>query len=104
MPMTEVCSPHMFGTVGWRFFYASCLKPYLFRQDPEEVHDRMTRLGERMGHSRLGRCLTRVALRYAHPSLEQTILGMRFANPIGLAEEKYCYGEKEGEKDGRESR
>jgi dihydroorotate dehydrogenase len=73
------------GAACWRITYKTCLKPLLFRQDPEQVHDWMTWLGEWLGRSRLARRLVAHAFRYAHPSLEQTIAGVHFKNPIGLA-------------------
>ncbi len=75
----------MFGTACWRFFYTAGLKPYLFQKDPEDVHQRMTLLGELLGRSRLGRWFVGFFFRFSHPSLEQTVVGIRFSNPIGLA-------------------
>lgn len=65
--------------------YRRILKPLFFARDPEEVHDRMTAAGVRLGRHAVTRGLTRALFSYRHPSLEQTILGMRFANPVGLS-------------------
>ncbi|MBU6389149.1 quinone-dependent dihydroorotate dehydrogenase, partial [Patescibacteria group bacterium] len=65
--------------------YTRLLKPYFFRRDPELVHNRMLQLGERLGKGVVGRAVTAGMFRYSHPSLEQTVRGIRFANPIGLA-------------------
>lgn len=65
--------------------YTHLLKRIFFRIDPERVHDAMTYVGQRLGKYALTRTVTRIAFGYAHPALEQTILGIRFANPVGLA-------------------
>lgn len=74
----------MFATPMFRLGYRHILKPLFFRRDPEEVHDRMTAVGERLGRSSVGRTMTAACFRYRHPALEQTILGIRFPNPVGL--------------------
>lgn len=66
-------------------FYRAVMKPILFRRDPEEVHDRITKFGEFLGRSSLGRKATKSLFYYSHPMLEQDILGIKFKNPIGLA-------------------
>lgn len=68
-----------------QLFYLYLLKPILFRQDPEKVHDRFTKVGARLGRTWIGRRLTGLCFGYANPSLEQEIKGIRFKNPIGLA-------------------
>lgn len=65
--------------------YRRLLKPIFFRQDPETVHDRMTRFGVLLGRSPVTRWLTRVMFSYRHPMLEQTIAGLTFRTPVGLA-------------------
>jgi len=69
----------------FRLFYKNILKPLLFLFDPENIHDRMIALGERLGHSRSTQKLTARLLNYQNPSLRQTIAGIFFKNPIGLA-------------------
>ncbi|MEY4722867.1 MAG: hypothetical protein RLZZ324_380 [Candidatus Parcubacteria bacterium] len=73
-----------FATViGW--CYRTALKPVLFRFDPEDVHDRFLALGSMLGRSRAARATMAAALSFRDPRLEQTVLGIRFANPVGLA-------------------
>lgn len=68
-----------------RFAYQYLLKPILFRFYPEKVHDVFTFIGRALGATAIGRAGVAVLYRYQHPMLEQTILGIRFLNPIGLA-------------------
>lgn len=75
---------HLTAT-GSSFVYRHLLKPFFFRRDPEEVHDRMIRLGERLGKHRLSQALVRASFSFKHPSLQQTLCGLHFRNPIGLS-------------------
>ncbi len=75
----------MFATAIQSWGYRKLLKPLFFRRDPEDVHDRMTAVGAALGRSRAGRGLVRAMFNYGDPSLEQTVLGIHFRNPIGLA-------------------
>jgi dihydroorotate dehydrogenase subfamily 2 len=75
----------MFATKTLRWGYANVAKPLFFRRDPEDVHDAVTALGERLGACAPVRALTRALLAYEHPSLESAVLGIRFANPVGLS-------------------
>jgi dihydroorotate dehydrogenase len=68
-----------------RFLYVNCLKPVFFRLDPEHVHDRMLGVGKLLGRFGLTRFLTRLFFGYRNPRLAQTVLGIRFENPVGLA-------------------
>ena len=65
--------------------YAGILKPVFFRNDPEEVHEKMTKVGEFLGRHRWGRKIARGLFGYRNPMLEQNILGIHFKNPIGLS-------------------
>lgn len=65
--------------------YRRILKPFFFARDPEDVHDRMVTTGVHLGRYAITRGITRALFDYRHPSLEQTILGLRFTNPIGLS-------------------
>lgn len=67
------------------FFYKYLLKPIFFLQDPETVHDRVVRLGKLLGSRPLTRKMTALKLGYKNKALEQTIAGIHFDNPIGLA-------------------
>lgn len=68
-----------------RFIYQNFLKPIFFQIDPENVHDFMTWVGEILGSNVITKNITRMLLNYEHPFLEQTILGITFKNPVGLA-------------------
>lgn len=65
--------------------YSNILKPYLFKQDPEDVHDRFIKLGHRMGKNSLARGLLSTFLKYEDPALESDLLGINLKNPVGLA-------------------
>lgn len=69
----------------FRFFYASIAKPILFRCDPERVHDAISAVGFWLGAHAFFRRVTQILFSYRHPSLEQTILGIHFHNPVGLS-------------------
>ena len=53
--------------------------------DPEDVHNRMTRLGVLIGKTALGKGLTRGLFYFDHPALHNTVAGIAFKNPVGLA-------------------
>ncbi|MES2215755.1 MAG: quinone-dependent dihydroorotate dehydrogenase [Patescibacteria group bacterium] len=65
--------------------YLRVLKPIFFKFDPEYVHDHMVRVGRILGSMAPLRGFTRLMFGYSDPRLEQTILGMKFKNPVGLA-------------------
>lgn len=65
--------------------YRAVLKPLFFCMPPETIHARMVRAGEALGKSKVARTILGAAFSYAHPSLEQTVCGIRFSNPIGLS-------------------
>lgn len=67
------------------YFYESLVRPALFSLDPEQVHHLTLRACERMGESAwLRRRLRARYVRY-DPRLSQTIAGISFSNPLGLA-------------------
>jgi dihydroorotate dehydrogenase len=66
-------------------FYKHITKPILFQQDPEEVHERFMRIGTMLGKNAAGTWMTKIAFSYNHPMLQQTITGIEFPNPVGLA-------------------
>jgi dihydroorotate dehydrogenase subfamily 2 len=68
-----------------RFFYKKFFKPLAFRQDPEKVHDGIVKFGNFFGKFIIFRRLTGVFFGYKNPVLEQTVFGIKFSNPIGLA-------------------
>jgi dihydroorotate dehydrogenase len=65
--------------------YRNLLKPVFFMQDPEDVHDRMTAAGKLLGSNPVTRGLTLLAFNYHNPALTQTVAGITFQNPLGLA-------------------
>lgn len=65
--------------------YAYVLKPIFFRNDPELIHDQMTKIGRFLGSHFFGKILTKELFFYKSPLLEQKILGINFKNPIGLS-------------------
>lgn len=65
--------------------YRNIVKPIFFSFDPESVHDTMVGVGKFMGEIPLARRVTRSLFAYNHPILSQTINGITFENPIGLA-------------------
>lgn len=65
--------------------YRNLLKPFLFLQDPEKIHDKFTKTGLILGKHRATRTIVRKLFRYDNPRLEQNILGIDFKNPVGLS-------------------
>ena len=65
--------------------YKNIFKPVAFSLDPEFVHDTVSLFGRMLSFIPFGRKITRTLFYYAHPKLEQTILGINFSNPIGLS-------------------
>ncbi|MEK7481329.1 MAG: quinone-dependent dihydroorotate dehydrogenase, partial [Patescibacteria group bacterium] len=74
----------MFAAGLHRFAYRHIAKPIFFRRDPETVHDAVVRFGKTLGRASLARRITALLFQYAHPMLEQEILGIHFPNPVGL--------------------
>jgi len=67
------------------FLYERFLKPILFLQRPETVHDRALRIGRIIGEIPPGRWLLAAVYRRRHPKLRQYLAGIVFESPIGLA-------------------
>lgn len=53
--------------------------------DPEQIHDKIVVFGERVGKSKVGKKMVKLAFDYSDPLLHQKIAGIFFANPVGLA-------------------
>jgi dihydroorotate dehydrogenase len=68
-----------------RFFYTKIIKPVLFKFDPEDVHDSISMVGRFLGSNAITRGATGLMLDYKNSALEQSLLGIKFKNPIGLA-------------------
>ncbi len=67
------------------FLYQKIVKPHCFKKDPEKVHDDITKFGKFLGSNPLTRLKTKCLFGYKNKKLEQTILGIKFPNPVGLA-------------------
>lgn len=68
-----------------RFLYTRLIKKVLFLRDPEPVHARATALGERLGKSRIARGALSSLFCARYPELEQSLFGITFKSPMGLA-------------------
>lgn len=68
-----------------RFLYKKVLKPVLFCIDPEKVHDGFIHFGKFLGSNPITRWTMHSMFSYSNPSLRQTIAGLDFPNPVGLA-------------------
>lgn len=65
-------------------FYRHILRPILFKFDPEKGHDAsIWCLGRMQAMGAAG--LLSAGRRFTHPSLKTQVMGLSFANPIGLA-------------------
>ena len=69
----------------WGALYRWIGKPLFFQIDPERIHNGMVGFGAFLGRYAVTRWLTRVSFYYADPRLTQTICGVTFPNPVGLA-------------------
>lgn len=67
------------------FLYTKVLKGIFFSFDPENIHERMVSLGVFLGKYEPTRTLTKWFFDFADPALEQTVWGIKFKNPVGLA-------------------
>ncbi|MCD5390015.1 MAG: quinone-dependent dihydroorotate dehydrogenase [Candidatus Pacebacteria bacterium] len=65
--------------------YKNLIKPILFKQDPEQVHDKFTKIGVYMGKFWITKKITKIFFHYENPRLEQTYFGIHFKNPVGLS-------------------
>ena len=67
------------------FCYVYAVKPILFRQSPDGVHRRMIKTAARLQKSPTLLRIIRATFRYKNSTLEQTIEGIQFKNPVGLS-------------------
>jgi len=67
------------------FCYRNIMKPIFFLQDPEKVHIRTTHVGERLGESAPVKKIFSLAFRHKYPALSQSLFGIGFETPVGLA-------------------
>ena len=68
-----------------RLVYKSILKKIFFQIDPEQVHGYLIKRGKFLGSHTLTKSMTSWFFDYHHIKLEQTLAGLHFPNPIGLA-------------------
>lgn len=65
------------------WFYKSVIRPVLFTQDAEKIHDRTLRALGLVGRSDALRAFVKTI--YGAPELPVELFGLKFPNPIGLA-------------------
>lgn len=65
--------------------YKNLIKKIFFRIDPETVHTVIVRLGEKLGNNKKLKNLLSSQFKIENKALRQTIAGIEFENPIGLA-------------------
>ncbi len=72
--------------------FKNIVRPLLFTQDPETIHNRVSRIMSVVGKNPLLRKTARALFGYEHPMLHTNFAGMKFRNPIGLAAgfDKHC--------------
>lgn len=68
-----------------RTIYQRAAKPIFFTQDPEAVHDFISDTAKILGNHQFTKLLTSAFLNYQNDKLNQNILGINFANPVGLS-------------------
>ena len=67
------------------FVYKHFMRRLLFRFDSEMIHEKMVAVGSWMGAHSWNRALTSGMFRVKNPTLETTVAGIHFKNPVGLA-------------------
>ena len=66
--------------------YAKMVKPLLFKQTPDSVHERLLQAGSRLQRLGIIRSLVHGVWAYENkPRLGQEVLGIQFINPVGLS-------------------
>lgn len=75
----------MFASKLASYTYQTFYKPYIFRHDPEYVHDRHLNFGRKLGKYGATRSLTRFAFNYENAALNTEVDGIKYRNPIGLS-------------------
>lgn len=68
---------------SWLYNYV--IKPICFKNDPEKVHNLFISVGKFFGNNIFTKKLISLLFDYQNSKLEQTVLGIKFRNPIGLA-------------------
>ncbi len=67
------------------FLYVHILKPFLFKLDPEHVHNRFVAVGEFLGSFGLGRALLNLMYGYHGPDISKTVDGITYKTPVLLS-------------------
>lgn len=67
------------------YIYTKGMKPLLFKQDAEKVHDEFSSIGNFLGNYEITRQLTGTFFKYSSNRLNKKIAGISFDNPVGLA-------------------
>src|SRR5690625_203552 len=65
--------------------YKAFVKPLLFRQSPDDIHESTVRVMSEASESATALKLAQWVYNYQAPELRQEILGLTFRNPVGLA-------------------
>ncbi len=67
------------------FGYTKVVKPFLFKREPEEVHEMFVNLGHKLGKCSFMRGLTKFSFAYQNKFLNQNVDGINYGNPVGLS-------------------
>lgn len=65
--------------------YKNLLKKIFFRMEPEVIHNAITDLGNKFGEINIIRNILSSQFKIEDKSLRQSIVGIKFENPVGLA-------------------
>lgn len=69
----------------FHFIYTRIAKPVFFKIDPEIVHTAIVGIGQTFGSWPISKFATRFLIHQSNPKLSQTIAGINFPAPVGLA-------------------
>ncbi|RUM83709.1 MAG: quinone-dependent dihydroorotate dehydrogenase [Candidatus Thioglobus sp.] len=67
------------------FFYRWIARPLIFLWEAETAHNKLKKFGLLFSSKFLGRRLLKALFYYQHPSLNTTVDGIKYDNPIGLS-------------------
>src|SRR5579859_1485077 len=70
---------------GSAMFYKALVRPWLFQMDPEAAHERALNLAASLGRRRITRDAVETIFAFEDRRLRQTVFGIEFPNPVGLA-------------------
>jgi dihydroorotate dehydrogenase len=66
-------------------FYRMLVRPLLMQLDPETAHERALRIANALGRSKVARDALETLFCVEDRRLQQTVFGVEFPNPVGLA-------------------